>query len=162
MRRRRGMLAAAIGVGVLAGAAMRGRLRRYEIAENSMYPTLSPGDWTLAKRTGSLRRGAIVVFPHPLSAQLELVKRLVGLPGETVSIAGGQVHVGGEVLAEPWADGPTRPDGEWSLGSDAVFVLADGRSISSTDSRTLGPIPVSAVQWRIVGRYRPLRSFGRV
>ena len=128
-----------------------------------MIPTLSPGDWTLAKHSGgSQRRGSIVVFPHPGPEDIDVVKRVVGLPGETVTIANGQVHIDNEVLAEPWADGPTRPDGQWKLGRGQLFVLGDGRSISTADSRTLGPIDASKAVWRIVGRYWPLRSVGRV
>ena len=163
MRRRRGALAYAFGVAVLVLAAMRGGVRRYVIAERSMSPTLSPGDWTLAKRTGKRpRRGSIVVFPIPGPKDIEVVKRVVGLPGETVAIAKGQVHIDGDVLAEPWADGPTRPDGQWELGSSQIFVLGDGRALSSSDSRTFGPIDVAAARWRITGCYWPPQSFGTV
>jgi signal peptidase I len=163
MRRRRGALAAAIGLLVLAVAAVRGRLRRYAIAEQSMLPALAPGDWIVAKQVSSVtRRGSIIVFPYPGPGDIEIVKRVVGLPGETVTIANGQVHVDGEILAEPWADGPTRPDGEWKLGDDQLFVLSDSRSISTTDSRSFGPIDVSTARWRIIGRYWPPQAFGRL
>lgn len=163
MRRRKSAAAAALGLAVLAVAGLRGRVRRYAIAEGSMSPALAAGDWTLARRTsGPQRRGAIVVFPHHDHPDMELVKRVVGLPGETLAIANGQVHVNGAVLAEPWADGPTRPDGEWALGPNEVFVLGDSRSISSGDSRQLGPIDSAATRWQISARYWPPASIGRV
>ena len=163
MRRRKGTLAAMIGLAVLAIAGARGRLRRYLIAERSMLPALSPGDWTLARRTNSgTARGTVVVFPHPNGRGMELVKRVVGLPGETVVVANGQVHVDGRVLAEPWADGPTRPDGEWKLGEEEIFVLGDARAISAADSRSFGPVLSATAVWRVAATYWPPGSLGRV
>ena len=128
-----------------------------------MAPTLAEGDWTIAKRRmAQPARGAIIVFPHPERPDMELVKRVIGLPGERVSIANGQVHVDGAVLAEPWADGPTRPDGEWVLDPDQLFVLGDARANSTADSRTLGPIRANAALWQISARYWPPGSMGRL
>lgn len=159
MRRKRGLGAALLGLLVLGATAVFGRLRRYAIAESSMAPALAAGDWTLARKVRDVpRRGAIVVFPHPDRPGVELVKRVVGLPGENVVIANGQVHIDGEVLAEPWADGPTRPDGEWSLGAHQVFVLGDARAISAGDSRGLGPIDLRRGAWQIRARYWPLHT----
>lgn len=164
MQARRGFLAAAVGVAVLFVAALRGRLRRYAIAEQSMAPTLENGDWTVARRLTALpRRGSVVVFPHPDGrSDMDLVKRVVGLPGEHVTITNGQVHIDDSVLAEPWADGPTLPDGEWTLGPDQVFVLGDARSSPSVDSRVFGPVDAGTVEWEIGARYWPLRSIGRL
>ncbi len=103
-----------------------------------------------------------MIFDHPREPGFELVKRVVGLPGESVTIANGQVHVDGEVLAEPWADGPARPDGEWSLAVDEIFVLGDARSRSTADSRELGPISVARGAWKVSMRYWPMGSIGRL
>lgn len=150
---------------VVAGAgyaALRGQLRRYEIVEQSMRPALHPGDYVVAVPAGNPVRGQIVILTHPAITGFELVKRVVGLPGETVVIRNGQVHIDGAVLAERWADGPTRPDGEWHLADDEVFLLGDNRSSSAADSRTLGPIPAGAIGWRVTARYWPFRSAGRI
>jgi len=163
MRRRRGFVAALFGIAALFITGMRGRLRRYAVSGESMAPTLANGDWTLALRLSMApRRGVIVVFDNTARPGMELVKRVIGLPGEKVTIANGQVHVDGSILAEPWADGPTRPDGEWLLGSGEVFVLGDARSHSSADSRLLGPVNISTVGWQISARYWPLASIGRI
>ena len=155
---------ALIGTATLvAYAGLRGRLRRYEIAEESMAPTLLPGDYVIAQpRRESPQRGDILIFEHPHQAGFELVKRVVGLPGEQVVIARGQVHANDAVLAEPWADGPTLPDGTWNLDPDHVFVLGDNRARSAGDSRWIGPVNLHDARWKVVGRYWPLGSVGRV
>jgi signal peptidase I len=159
--RRRIALIAALALFGYAG--LRGKLRRYEIAERSMEPTLSPGDYVIARALEATPgRGQMIIFAHPGLSNFELVKRVVGLPGEHVVIRNGQVHADDAVLAEPWANGPTRPDGEWQLGRNEVFVLGDNRAASSADSRTLGPVQVGHAGWRLVARYWPLRSAGRI
>ena len=155
------LLAGAVAVASAIG--LRGRWRRYEIRESSMEPHLSGGDYVLAKaRSEPLGRGEIVIVPHPEIPGFELAKRVVGLPGEVVNLSNGYVHINNIVLAEPWADGPTRPDGEWPLDESSVFVLGDNRPDSAADSRTLGPIAVTAIKWSVVARYWPPTKIGRV
>lgn len=161
MRRSRIILAgvlAALGV-----AGLKGRWRRYEIAESSMEPQLSSGDYVITGALNEgLQRGDIVIVPHPEISGFDLIKRVIGLPGEHIDLSNGYVHIDGIALAEPWASGPTRPDGDWSLGPNEVFVLGDNRNASSADSRTLGPIEASSLRWRAIARYWPLRSAGRL
>jgi signal peptidase I len=153
-------LAAALAIG--AAAAARSALRRYAVVESSMVPALLAGDYVMARAARSApHRGDIVVFEHPTQPGFELVKRVVGLPGESLTISNGQVHVGGRVLPEPWADGPTRPDGHWDLGPH-IFVLGDARAVSVADGRTLGPLPVEAARWRVQFRYWPPGRIGPV
>jgi signal peptidase I len=161
VHRRKGILTALMAVALVAAASLRGRVRRYAVAEDSMRPLLRPGDYVVARHTKEVPdRGSVVVFPHPGRDGFELVKRVVGLPGERVTIANGQVHVDGVVLAEPWADGITRPDGDWVLSMGELFVLGDRRPISTDDSRTLGPIAAASAGWRVVARYWPPGGVG--
>jgi len=127
-----------------------------------MQPALDPGDYVIAVRLQKLARGTVVVYPHPDSPGFDMVKRVVGLPNETVVIGNGQVHVDGRVLAEPWADGPTHPDGRWELGTADLFVLGDARSVSAGDSRSIGPVPRSDARWRVAWRYWPPGRAGRI
>ena len=122
----------------------------------------APCELETAMRAQDLQRGDIVIVPHPEIAGFELIKRVIGLPGETIGLSNGYVHINEIALAEPWANGPTRPDGEWTLGLDEVFVLGDSRQVSAADSRTIGPIDASTVRWRAVARYWPLQSAGRL
>ncbi|MBT8212801.1 MAG: signal peptidase I [Acidimicrobiia bacterium] len=145
-------LGAVLGAAIVVGGLARQRIARFEVAEASMAPTLEPGDWIVATRMRRPHRGDVVVYPL---GDIDLVKRVIGLPGQVISIAGGQVHIDGETLAEPWADGPTFPDGEWSLAGDEVFCLGDGRGRSSGDSRHVGPVVVGLIRWRVRAVYWP-------
>jgi signal peptidase I len=162
--RKRGIYAAAAGVAAAAAVvAGRGRFRRFEIVDESMRPALEPGDWVVAHRAG-LRphRGDIVVFEHEDRPGISLVKRVVALPGEMVEIGRGQVHVDGTVLPEPWASGFTQPDRTWQVPAGAVFVLGDHRLAAGGDSRTLGPIDIASIGWRVFARYWPAPRAGPV
>jgi signal peptidase I len=91
-----------------------------------------------------------------------LIKRMIGLPGERIDIATGQVAVDGRALTEPWAEGPTLPDGTWKVPGHAVFLLGDRRAISASDGRSTGPISLADVGWIVTARYRPLARAGLV
>lgn len=157
MRTRRNV-AGFIAVAALGFGLLKGRMRRYVVADESMLPTLFPEDYLLTTRlTRRPGRGDVIVVRHPTNSTMEIVKRVVGLPGETLEVSAGQVHVDGGVVAEPWADGPTHPDGTWHLGPDDIFVLSDARSRTLDDSRTFGPIDASATLWKVVAVYWPLR-----
>lgn len=138
------------------------RLRRYAIADRSMAPVLEPGDYVIAIRTVSeWLRGDVAIVTHPHRPGFELVKRVVGLPDDHLVISGGSMSVDGVPLMEPWAHGRTHPDGEWRLGAE-LFLLGDHRGASAADSRSIGPLPVGLVRWRVVGRYWPRHRIGWV
>jgi type IV secretory pathway protease TraF len=101
---------AAIG----AYALLRWKPFRVEIAGSSMRPTLEPGDWAVAVTARTIRRGTIVVVEHPDRPGLEMVKRVVAVPGDPA--LGGQ-----------------------TLGADELWVEGDAAA-DSTDSRQLGPV----------------------
>jgi signal peptidase I len=86
-----------------------------------------------------------VVFVHPDRPETWLVKRVIGLPGERVTIDFGEVLIDAQPGLDRWAKGPTSPDGEWHIGEDSVFVLSDNRPATRADSRTLGPVAVTSL-----------------
>ncbi len=150
------MLAAGLGVVAVAGAAARGLSRRFSVVEDSMRPAFQPGDWLIAlHRRGTPGRGDVIVLSAPSDPETYLIKRVVGLPGEQITIADGQLHIDGETLAEPWANGPTFPDGDALIPDDSVWVLGDNRALSSADSRTAGPVPLAEIDWKVVAIYWP-------
>jgi signal peptidase I len=161
--RKRGIVVGSIGVAVLAAAALRGVLRRFEIKEASMSPALEPGDWIVARRrTGILRRGDIVVFSDPTGTGMNLVKRVIGIPGDLVGIENGRVTINAAVLADRWANGVTEPNGEWDVPEGHIWVLGDNRPVSRSDGRLFGPIPLESAPWQVVARYWPTSRAGMI
>ena len=162
MRKSRALGAALVG-GLLVGFGVwRDRLRRFEITEASMTPALQDGDYVVATRLLSAPlRGDVVVFPHPRDPGFLMIKRVIGLPGEAISISNGQLAVNGRVLAEPWAQGALGGSFDWDLGGRQLVVLSDNRTVSTEDSRELGPLPMGEM-WRVAFRYWPLGRIGQV
>jgi signal peptidase I len=165
---RGGAAVAALVAGAAAlGGLGRRRLYRVEVAGSSMHPALQPGDWLL------LRRGApaagpgagdgafgLVVAARDRSGRL-LLKRIVGLPGESLRV-GAAVQVNGRELIERYASGEAPAAsyrGVSRLGEDELFLLGDRRD-ASTDSRELGPLPLAAVEGVVLARYWPPRRIG--
>lgn len=159
--RKRGIIAGSIGVTILAAAALRGVLRRFEIRESSMAPALESGEWVVAKRrTGSLKRGDIVVFSDPMGTGMDLIKRVIGDPGDLVVIEKGRVMINGAVLADYWANGVTEPEGQWDVSDGHIWVLGDNRPMSRSDGRVFGTTPIEDVRWQVVTRYWPISRAG--
>jgi signal peptidase I len=130
----------------------------------SMRPTLLSGEWIVVNRltykVGAPQRGDVVVFLPPTNAQTDdLIKRVIGLPGETVEIREGSVWINGARLEEIYVSGTTFPDNSWQLGEDDLFVMGDNRPIS-LDSRSFGPIHRSQVVGKAWLRYWPPVEWG--
>ena len=104
---------------------------------------------------GSPHRGDVVVFSHPTSPGQHLIKRVIGLPGETVEVRDHQVLVDGARLDEPYvAAAPTYQLAPLVVPPDQLFVLGDNRN-NSYDSHIFGPIPRELV----LGKAIPLPYF---
>ena len=160
---KRGIIAGTAAVAVAALAIARGSTRRFEIRESSMAPVLEPGDWVIAHRITAIpERGDIVIFRDPTGSGLNLVKRVIGLPGEHVTISNGRVSIDGAILADRWAVGVTYPDGEWDVPERHIWVLGDNRGESRTDGRSIGTTPLEVVQWQVAARYWPRNRMGSV
>jgi len=111
---------------------------------------------------GALRRGEIIIFETPKAAagaacntSGKFIKRVIGLPGETVSERRGIVYVGGSRLAEPYLQ-PARRDhnsGTWKVPRGHYFLMGDNRR-ESCDSRVFGPVPFSTVIGRVTAIIR--------
>ncbi len=120
-----------------------------------MAPALRSGDRVVAIHR-PLAAGVIVVFEA--ADGMVMVKRVVGLPGDTVTIGHGMVLVNG-TPREDVLDTPG--EGSWSIGPGECFVLSDARDLTLADSRTFGPIDVSSILGTVAFRYRPLSRMGR-
>jgi signal peptidase I len=171
MRRTVTLAAAGLALGALTVLGRRlARLEPVLVAGDSMRPTLLPGQRVAV---GPLdrppRRGDLVVVRRPRSsgaplrgspdpAGLELVKRVVGLPGERVRLVAGRLEVDGREVAEPYLAGTPDPSGDLDLrlGEDQYLVLGDHRA-ASTDGRDFGPLPAAALAGRVRFAYWPPR-----
>jgi len=112
----------------------------------------------------SIQRGDLVVFHFPLDPSQSYIKRVVGLPGDTVQIEGGQVLLNGKPLDEPYV--PDEYRDHISLPKEPVpaghyFVLGDHRN-SSSDSRMWGFVDRAEIYGKAVFVYWPLDRIGRV
>ena len=105
-----------------------------------MSPELLPEDYVLATKTNEpLSRGDIVIFKNS-EKSIDVVKRVVGLPGETISASNNELLVNGKTIEDPWAKTVTDDFIDCNVGENEVFVLGDQRRLSTSDSRTLGTI----------------------
>ncbi len=148
---------------MVGAAVIGGNTRRFAVVDDSMRPTFEPDDWLLAQRARRTpSRGDIVVFTHPSYPDWTLIKRVIGLPGERVTVSDGHIHVDGDVVPDPWADGLMAADSDDVVPDDAVWVMADRRAVSSVDSRVLGAIPIADVGWKVIARYWPPTRAGRI
>jgi len=90
-----------------------------------------------------------VVFNPPDSPTTDYVKRIVGMPGETIEMKGGQVFINGTVLSEPYILEPARNSFETTvIPVGSYFILGDNRN-NSNDSRFFGAVPVANIKFII-------------
>ena len=108
------------------------------------------------------RRGDVVVLRDPGGSPELLIKRVVGLAGERVTIADGRVYIDGVPLDEPYLDQVTQGGGRsWVIPPLHVFVMGDNRS-ASRDSRIFGPVALEQLIGKAMVRYWPLEEVGVV
>lgn len=153
-------------------------VQSFYIPSGSMLPTLQVGDRIIVNKLSyhlhDVHRGDIVVFARPPLEDQEyadLVKRVIGLPGETISSKAGSVYINGKKLDEPWlpagpssftgplAGGDPHPQfnlpGPVKIPVGYYYVMGDNRT-DSEDSRFFGPIPKSLIVGRAVAVIWPL------
>jgi len=107
------------------------------------------------------RRGDIVVIDMPEQTEM-LIKRVVGLPGETIKVRRGKVYIDGKLLEEPWTVNPGGGNyGPQTIPPLQVFVLGDNRG-ASNDSRSFGPVPIEHIVGRAWFSYWPREHIGLI
>ncbi len=146
------------------------------IQGGSMLPTLRSRDfalvWRLPYQFREPRRGDVVICHYPGRKMKRLpflpqafVKRVIGLPGDTLEWLEGELLLNGEPLQEPYLDPSrcrfTRTRPPVTLGPDEYFVLGDNRD-SSNDSRRVGPLRRSAIRGRVLCVLWPWRRIRKV
>lgn len=113
-----------------------------------MEPNLHEGQFVivnrLAYRWDLPERGDIVVFRFPLNPDRRFIKRVIGLPGDTIAIQSGLVFVNDEQLNEPYLAVTPRYSGSWTISENELFVLGDNRN-NSSDSQNWGALPLENI-----------------
>lgn len=135
---------------------------RVQVDKISMEPTLHAGEFILvnklAYRFGSIERGDIIVFHYPLNPSEDYIKRVIGLPGDTVRVQNAKVYVNGQQLEEPYISAPPVYEDQWVVPDEKIFVLGDNRNQSS-DSHEWGFVPYGNIVGRAMVIYWPLNDF---
>lgn len=161
-------------LGLAFAVAMLVRLlvvQTFSIPSLSMQPTLQVRDRLLVEKLSygyrDIRRGEIVVFRSPSAMaqpkKTDVVKRVIGLPGDTIEIRDGEVFVNGKKLVEPYlAKGTTTSQPQRVVVPiDEFFVMGDNRG-DSFDSRFWGTVPRDNIVGRVFYRVFPLSRMGSV
>lgn len=148
-------------------------LQPNQVRGASMEPTFQTGDYILtSKITYKLRnpeRGDIVVFKSPRNKDIDYIKRVIGLPGDEVTVSNNQVYVNDVLIAEDyiasatnvWDGGFMKENEPVIIPPNQLFVMGDNRPRSS-DSREFGPIGVEDVIGYVFFRYLPSDKVGVV
>ena len=126
----------------------------------SMDQTLEDGQILLLYKLSNIDYGDIVVLDEEKEGEI-IIKRIIGMPGDTVSIRDNTVYVNGEKVEEDYAYGETSDYEEITLDDDEYFILGDNRPISK-DSRYFGPVKEDEIIGKIIFRLWPFNKFGTI
>ncbi|GAB4526383.1 MAG: signal peptidase I [Anaerolineae bacterium] len=135
---------------------------RFIVQGPSMEPSFFENQFLIISRInyllGEPQRGDVAVFHYPGNPDEDYIKRVIGLPGETVEVRDTLVYVNGVPLEEPYINEPCTvsqcPDQIWELGPDEYFMMGDNRNRSS-DSRDFGPVNQTYIVGQVLIRYWP-------
>lgn len=131
---------------------------RVRVDGTSMVPTLQDGEFVLVNKLsykfGDVSRGDIIVFHYPVNPDEDLIKRVMGLPGDHVKVQDGQVYVNDVMLNENYIAARPTYAGEWQVPEDNYFVLGDNRN-NSSDSHSWGLLPSEKIVGKAVVIYWP-------
>ena len=141
-------------------------IQAFWIPSGSMIPTLEPGDRVLVLKFWYMipkidpKRGDIIVFKYPVDPKRDFVKRLIGLPGDTVELKEGRVFINGREIAEPYVQNSDN----FNMTAQVVperkyFCLGDNRP-NSQDGRFWGFVPENFIRGPALFRYWPISRIG--
>ena len=143
----------------------------HQVKGKSMYPNFEDGEYLLTDKVsyklGQPKRGDVIVFKAPENEKYDYIKRIIGVPGDSVSVSGGHIYINGQGLEEDYLPGEYETRGGSFLreGQSVVvkdgeyFCVGDNRSHSS-DSREWGMVPFENIIGRAWFRYWPPGRIG--
>ncbi|MEJ2209292.1 MAG: signal peptidase I [Anaerolineae bacterium] len=141
-------------------------IENYRVVGHSMVPTLADREFLVVSkldyRLRDPRRGDIIVFFDPRDGDRKLIKRIIGLPGETVAINNGQVSIDGQTLEEPYIQNQGRYSASPTLVPEGhYYVLGDNRA-NSSDSHNWGTLAENKIVGRAWFSYWPPEVWGLI
>ena len=123
---------------------------------NSMKNTFEDGDLLLLFKLGNVDRFDVVVLDEEYDDEI-MIKRIIGLPGETVEIKNGKIYINEEEISDDYGYGETSDYEKTTLSADEYFILGDNRLISK-DSRYFGPVKEEEIMGKIILRFYPFNK----
>jgi signal peptidase I len=143
-------------------------IQTYEVFQTSMEPNFHEGERVIVFKAaywswiGKPQRGEIVVLQAPVASDGDYIKRVIGLPGDTVEIVQGATYVNGVRLNEPYVKRSfTYTYPKTVIPAGTYFLLGDNRDVSN-DSHRFGPLPRSNIIGRVFVVYWPPSHWGWV
>jgi len=138
-------------------------IQNYQVDGSSMESSLHNNEYVLVNKQAYLfqppARGDVIVFYWPVDTTKDLIKRVIGLPGDTIVTTSSTVQVDGVVLHEPYVKVPFNLEGhQWIVPANDYFVMGDNRQFSD-DSRDWGFVPKSYIIGKAVIIYWPLGNW---
>ncbi len=126
----------------------------------SMDKTLENGQILLLYKLGNVKRYDIVILDEEIEDEI-IIKRIIGMPNDTVEIKNGVLYINDEEIEEEYAYGQTGDYDKITLKDDEYFILGDNRPISK-DSRYFGPVKEDEIIGKIIFRLWPINKFGTI
>ena len=138
-------------------------IQNYLVDGTSMQPGLNNNQYVLVNKLAYLfhspERGDVIVFHWPVDTTKDLIKRVIGVPGDIIVTNRTAVSVNGVLLTEPYISLPANPTGSrWVVPRGDYFVMGDNRLVSD-DSRDWGFVPESYIIGKAVLVYWPINSW---
>lgn len=127
---------------------------------DSMNKTFKNGDILILYKLSKINRFDVIVL-HEEKNNEKIIKRVIGMPGDTVAIKDGEIYINDEKIDDEYAYGMTSDYDRITLKSDEYFILGDNRLISK-DSRYFGPIKEKEIKGKVIFRIFPFSKFGKI
>ena len=164
-------IAITVLIAVAIFVPLKSTIQGYRVQYSCMLPSIEDGDWIIVNKASysfsDPKRGDVIVFNprEGVGSEYPFIKRIIGLPGETVGIKNGQVFIDNTPINEPYVfPEPPRSNtdfGPQTMGDGQYFVLGDNRN-NSNDSRAWGPISRSDIIGKAKFVYWPPSKWGPI